>query len=194
MTSRTYKTFFALAVLALVLAPVAKNFAQGSPQVPSPQAPAPAGAQPAAAAASTPGPAGSFSRHADPIVLKGEQVPEFAGARETDFRVFASRGGKLEAIPCQMDERNQWGEFVVTKAAGGDGINHMDKLKVRVMQNLRRGFTLGIPTRLDRTEKNFLVKVYGYKDGPVRALRVMKVNLQLIWKLPAPGATVNSVF
>jgi hypothetical protein len=300
MRSHTTRILFALAVLALVLAPVAKNFAQGSPQVPSPQAPAPAGA-----AASAPGPVGSFSRGADPIVLKGEQVPDFAGAREADFRVFASRGGKLEAIPCQMDERNQWGEFVVTKGkrvtpdqdngafddndevvfvtrdlgakadkaqvpggpkkvyevevtdpitsskgyayvatyagnapapssvdyvkyeeqgeglakamnyelgflkvtsgidfnhvvvskqAGGDGLNHMDKLKVRVMQNLRRGFTLGIPTRLDRTEKNFLVKVYGYKDGPVRALRVMKVNLQLIWKLPAPGATVNSVF
>jgi hypothetical protein len=87
-----------------------------------------------------------------------------------------------------------YSHLVVKKAAGGDDINHFDKLKVRVMQNLKRGFTLGIPTRLDRTEKNFLVKVYGYKDGPVRVLRVMKVNLQLIWKLPAPGATVNSVF
>ncbi len=253
-------------------------------------------------------PRGPFSRHADPIVLKGEQVPRFAGATEGMLRVFANKDGKgIRPIPYQMDERNQWGEFVVikgkrvvpdeddgafdendeivfltrdlgtkvdkaqwpsgtkeayevevtdpltsdkgyayvvsyasedaapppatddyisyeekgdgithalnydlgfvqvasgldydvltvTKAAGGSGEDWFDRLKVRVMQNLRRFLTFGIPARLDRTEKNFLVKVYGYKDGPVRVLRVMKVNLQLIWKLPAPGATVNSVF
>ena len=252
-------------------------------------------------------PKGMFSRHADPIVLKGEQVPKFEGAMEDMLRVFANTTGRLQPIPYQMDERNQWGEFVVAKgkrvvpddddgafdendeivfltknlgnktpkdqwpsgykeayeievtdpltstkgyayvlsydsagaapapstedyisyeekgdgvthglnyklgfvnvssgldydiltvtpAAGGSGEDYFDKLKVRVMQNLKRWMTLGISTRLDRTEKNFLVKVYGYKDGPVRVLRVMKVNLQLIWKLPAPGATVNSVF
>jgi len=292
---------FAFLVLGLVLAPIAKNFAQESPQAPAPEVTADAGSP----ASASPAAAGPFSRHADPIVLKGEQVPEFAGAKEAELRVYARRGGRLEPIPYQMDERNQWGEFivlkgkrvvpdedkgafddndeivfltrdlgektdktqvpggpkkvyevevtdpltpargyayvamyaggappkspvdyvqyleegeglakatnyelgflkvtsgldfnhvVVTKAAGGDGVNHLDKSKVRVMQNIKRGFTLGIPTRLDRNEKNFLVKVYGYKDGPVRALRVMKVNLQLIWKLPAPGATVNSVF
>jgi len=320
MKSNVFKILFAFLIAGLVLSPVAKNFAQDAPQAPAPETVAPAAeapaaptapaeAAPAAAAAAPTGMghqhSGGFSRHADPIVLKGEEIPEFAGAKESDIRVFSSHGGKLAPIPCQMDERNQWGEFVVTqgkrvvpdgdngvfddndevvfltrdlgeksdkagvpggpkkvyevevtdplssgksyayvayfagnapasattdyisyeekgeglakglnyelgflrvtsgldyshlvvsKAAGGDGVSHFDKLKVRVMQNLRRGFTLGIPTRLDRTEKNFLVKVYGYKDGQVRSLRVMKVNLQLIWKLPAPGATVNSVF
>lgn len=303
MKGNVFKFLFAFLVAGLVLAPIAKNFAQDAPQAPTPEAAAPAAAAPAAEAAPAAG--GAFSRHADPIVLKGEEIPEFAGATEATIRVFASHGGKFIPIPCQMDERNQWGEFVVTKgqrvvpdedkgafddndevvfltrdlgdkadraqvpggpkkvyevevtdpltstkgyayvanyagsapanatadylkyveqgdgltiaqnyelgflkvtsgldynhlvvskAAGGDGVSHFDKLKVRVMQNLKRGFTLGIPTRLDRTEKNFLVKVYGYKDGQVRVLRVMKVNLQLIWKLPAPGATVNSVF
>jgi hypothetical protein len=269
----------------------------------------------AAAEAAAEAPAGviaptaySFSRHADPVVLKGEQVPKFEGAREETIRVFANKKGKLQAIPYQMDERNQWGEFVVVKgkrvipdkddgdfdendeivfltrdigmktskdqwptgykeayevevtdpltsdkgyayvmmyasasaapapstddyisveekgewgvvhatnyelgfvkwrsgldydvltvmpAAGGSGVDWFDMLKVRVMQNIKRYFLFGLTTRLDRTEKNFLVKVYGYKDGPVRVVRVMKVNVQIIWKLPAPGATVNSVF
>jgi len=302
MKGNVCKFLFAFLVAGLVLALVAKNFAQDAPPASMPEKAAPAAAAPAEQAAA---PAGAFSRHADPIVLKGEEIPDFAGATEADIRVFASRGGKFAPIPCQMDERNQWGEFVVTKgkrvvpdedngvfddndevvflsrnlgekgdkaqipggpkkvyeievtdpitsskgyayvayyagnapanaagdyvsyeeigdgltkavnyelgfvkvtsgadydvltvtkAAGGDGVDHFDKLKIRVVQNLKRGFTLGIPTRLDRTEKNFLVKVYGYKDGPVRVLRVMKENLQLIWKLPAPGATVNSVF
>ena len=303
MRSDLLKFLFGVLVSGLVLAPVMRNLAQGAAhQAPSAGPVAQAPAAPAAGSAPSAGP---FTRHADPIVLKGEEVPDFAGVTERDIRVYAARGGKLQPIPCQMDERNQWGEFVVTKgkrvvadedgggldendeivfltrdlgeradkaqvpggprkvyevevtdpltsarsyayvatyagnapapstadyvqyieqgeglarginyelgflkvtsgmdfnhvaileAAGGDGKNHMDKLKVRVMQNLRRGFTVGIPTRLDRTEKNFLVKVYGYKDGPVRVVRVMKVNLQLIWKLPAPGATVNMVF
>jgi len=303
MKGHVSKFIFAFLVLGLVLVPIAKNFAQDSPQAPQPEATA----EMAPAEASAPSTAaGAFSRHADAVVLKGEEVPEFAGVVEDEIRVFAAKNGKLEPIPCQMDERNQWGEFVVvkgknalpdedngklddndeivfltrdigakvakdqwpsgykkayevevtdpltsakgyayvmsyatasaapakspadyvsyeeqgdglmkatnyelgflkvtsgldynhllvTKAAGGDGINHFDKLKVRVMQNVKRGFTLGIPTRLDRTEKNFLVKVFGYKDGPVRVLRVMKTNLQLFWKLPAPGSTVNSV-
>src|SRR4030042_1943587 len=50
-------------------------------------------------------------------------------------------------VPSGLD----YNHLLVTKAAGGDGINHFDKLKVRVMQNVKRGFTLGIPTRLDRT-------------------------------------------
>jgi hypothetical protein len=82
----------------------------------------------------------------------------------------------------------------VKKAAGGDDISHFDRLKVRVMLKLRLGYTLGIPKTFNKNEKDFLVKYYGYKDGPVRSLRVMKNNIQLIWKLPSPGATVNSVF
>jgi hypothetical protein len=303
MKGNVSKFIFAFLVLGLVLVPIAKNFAEDAPQAPQPEtaaAPAPA-AVPAEGMA-----AGSFSRHADPVVLKGEQVPEFAGVTEDELRVFAAKNGKLEPIPYQMDERNQWGEFVVvkgkrvepdedngklddndeivfltrdigtkvpkdqwptgykkayevevtdpltsakgyayvmsyasasaappkssadyvsyeevgegltkainyeigflkvtsgldynylvvTKAAGGDGINHFDKLKVRVIQNIKRYITLGFSPRLDNSEVKFLVKVYGYKDGPVRVLRVMKTNLQLLWKLPAPGSTVNSV-
>ncbi len=319
MSGKVSKFLFAFLVAGLVLVPVAKNLAQDMPEEsavdPAAEAPTEMDSETTAAAQAKNsggiGPEsnlGVFSRHADPVVLKGEQIPKLAGATEETIRVFANKDGSgLKAIPCQMDERNQWGEFVVTtgkrvvpdeddgvfdendevvfltrdlgskaakdswpsgykeayeievtdpltsvkgygyvmsyasagaappkaaadyiqyvekgeglaiaqnyelgflrvtsgldyshlvvkKAAGGDDVSHFDKLKVRVMQNLRRAFTLGIPTRLDRTEKNFLVKVYGYKDGPVRVLRVMKVNLQLIWKLPAPGATVNSVF
>jgi hypothetical protein len=332
MRGKVSKMLFAFLVTGLVLFPIAQNRAQdaaGESEAAVSEAPA---AEEAAAAEETAAAApeataampmygadaaiakklaparGPFSRHADPVVLKGEQVPKFEGAMEETLRVFADKDGKgIRPIPYQMDERNQWGEFVVVKgkrvvadeddgafdendeivfltrdlgtkvpkgewpsgyqeayevevtdpltsvkgygyvlsyasagaapppatddyisyeekgdgvthalnyklgfveptsgldydvltvmpASGGSGVDWFDRLKVRVMQNLRRFLTLGIPTRLDRTEKNFLVKVYGYKDGPVRVVRVMKVNLQLIWKLPAPGATVNSVF
>jgi hypothetical protein len=319
MSGKLSKFMFAFLVAGLVLVPIAKNFAQNVPETAMDSETTAAevkeveqieGASVEQAKSSGQiGPEsglGVFSRHADPVVLKGEQVPKFAGATEDMIRVYANKDGSgPKPIPCQMDERNQWGEFVVTKgkrvvpdeddgafddndeivfltrdlgskvakeqwpsgykeayevevtdpltsvkgyayvfsyassapapsnddyisyeekgegvthamsyelgfvkpasgldydlltvmpAAGGDGKDWFDRLKVRVMQNVRRWLTLGIPTRLDRTERNFLVKVYGYKDGPVRVLRVMKVNLQLIWKLPAPGATVNSVF
>ncbi|MDP3936587.1 MAG: hypothetical protein Q8R92_00440 [Deltaproteobacteria bacterium] len=330
MSGKVSKFLFAFLVAGLVLVPVARNFAQDMPEEsavdPTVEAPTQIDSETTAAeveevqqieaesvvkAKGGIGPEsglGVFSRHADPVVLKGEQIPKFAGATEDTIRVFANKDGSgLKPIPYQMDERNQWGEFVVIKgkrvvadedegafdendevvfltrdlgskaakdswpsgfkeayevevtdpltsvkgyayvlsyasasaapapstddyisyeekgqgvthamsyelgfvkpasgldydlltvmpAAGGSGKDWFDRLKVRVLQNLKRFMTLGIPTRLDRTEKNFLVKVYGYKDGPVRVLRVMKVNLQLIWKLPAPGATVNSVF
>ncbi len=312
MKAHTSRFLFAFLVTGLVLVPVAKSFAQEAPQ---PTEAAEAAVEAAAGEAAEAAEAGeiaptaySFSRHADPVVLKGEQVPKFEGAREEMIRVFANKTGKLQPIPYQMDERNEWGEFVVVKgkrvmpdkdegefdendeivfltkdigmktpkdqwptgykeayevevtdpltsdkgyayvmmyesasaapapspedyisveekgewgvvharnyelgfvkwrsgldydvltimpAAGGSGVDWFDMLKVRVMQNIKRYFLFGLTTRLDRTEKNFLVKVYGYRDGPVRVLRVMKVNVQIIWKLPAPGATVNSVF
>jgi hypothetical protein len=324
MKAQTSKFLFAFLVIGFVLVPVAKNFAQDKPQVPEAEAvtaegeaaTAPEGAAQAAtegeaaAGAETVSPPGAplFTRHADAVVLKGEEVPEFAGVKEDQIRVFANKTGRLEPIPYQMDERNQWGEFVVVKgarvvldnddgaldendeivfltrdigmktpkdqwpkgykaayevevtdpltsvkayayvmayesasaaptpspvdyvsfepkgywgvvhatnyelgfvkvfsgldydvltvtpAAGGSGVDWFDMLKVRVTQNIRRWITLGFSPRLDKTEKNFLVKTYGYKDGPVRLVRVMKNNLQLLWKLPAPGATVNSVF
>ena len=111
MKGNVCKFLFAFLVAGLVLAPVAKNFAQDAPPASMPEKAAPAAPAEQAAAPA----AGAFSRHADPIVLKGEEIPDFAGATEADIRVFASRGGKFAPIPCQMDERNQWGEFVVTK-------------------------------------------------------------------------------
>ncbi|MDP3936588.1 MAG: hypothetical protein Q8R92_00445 [Deltaproteobacteria bacterium] len=304
MARFSLRLFLPLLVLGLTLIPVARNHAQDAlppADVPDAVAVAVADEAPSTTAAAF------FSRQADPVVIKGEQLPAFLGSTEDKMRVFAKRDGKLRPIPYQMDERNQWGEFVlhhgkrvvpdedsgeydendelvfitrdlgakapksewptgtkeafevevtdpltsdkayayvmlyetasaapapstvdyvtyeqkgggliratnyeigwlksssgldynhlvVTKEAGGDNINHFDKLKIRVLQNLRRFLTLGLSPRLDRSEENFLVKVYGYRDGPVRVLRVMKVNLQLVWKLPAPGATVNYVF
>ncbi len=304
MVPFSLRLFLPLLVLGLTLVPVARNLAQDAPP-PAAEPDAAAEAGPEAAPSTTA--AAAFSRQADPVVIKGEQLPAFLGSTEDRMRVFAKRDGKLRPIPYQMDERNQWGEFVlhdgkrvvpdeddgaydendelvfltrdlgakapkgewptgtkeafevevtdpltsdkayayvmlyetasaapapstvdyvryeekgggliratnyeigwlksssgldynhllVTKEAGGDDVNHFDKLKIRVIQNIRRFLTLGLSPRLDRTEQNFLVKVYGYRDGPVRVLRVMKVNLQLVWKLPAPGATVNYVF
>jgi hypothetical protein len=104
------------------------------------------------------------------------------------------RGRNYELGWLKTTSGMDYNHLAVLKAAGGDDLNHLDKLKIRVLQNIKRYFLFGLTTRLDKSETNFLVKVFGYKDGPVRILRVMKVNLQLVWKLPAPGATVNYVF
>ncbi|MFQ5458761.1 MAG: hypothetical protein ACE5FC_09985 [Myxococcota bacterium] len=309
MSPPCHRLFTALALLALALGFAGPIRAEETTAAPAEEATGAAVPAAESVPAATPGtaPAAYFSRHADPVVIKGEQLPSFLESTEGMMRVFAKRGGKLQPIPYQMDERNQWGEFVlhkgkrvvpdedkgqydendelvfltrdlgekaaksewpsgakeafevevtdpltsdkayayvvlyeseaaapppstvdyvtyteqgegliramnyeigwlktksgldynhlvVTKEAGGDDVNHFDRLKIRVLQNIRRFLTLGLSPRLDRTEENFLVKLYGYRDGPVRALRVSKVNLQLVWKLPAPGATVNYVF
>ena len=304
MNNHMARYLFAALVTILVLVPVARNFAADPPPAPAPPGPSGQAASPAVA----PPAQGTFPRPADPIVIKGEDSPKLLGATDGELRVFAERDGKLQPIPYQMDERNQWGEFVIVhgkrvvpdedkgkfdendeivflgrdiggkvpknawpsgtkaayaveitdpltgakgyayvasyasassapspspvrymqykdvgegglaigqnyelgflkstsgldynhlvvkKAAGGDDVNHFDRLKVRVLLKLRRGYTLGISSEFNRNEKNFLVKYFGYKEGPVRDLRVMKNNLQLLWKLPSPGATVNSVF
>lgn len=38
---------------------------------------------------------GLFSRHADPVVLKGQQVPKLEGVKEGMLRVFGNKGGQL---------------------------------------------------------------------------------------------------
>jgi hypothetical protein len=51
MKGNVFKILFAFLVAGLVLAPVAKNFAQDAPQAPSPEQAAPAAEAPAAPAA-----------------------------------------------------------------------------------------------------------------------------------------------
>jgi hypothetical protein len=52
------------------------------------------------------------------VIIRGEQFPGLLGAPERAIRVFAGKGERLEPIPYQMDERNQWGEFVLARGKG----------------------------------------------------------------------------
>lgn len=54
----------------------------------------------------------SFSRQADPVIIKGEKLTPLLGKPIANIRLYASNGKSMTPIPFQIDERNDDGSLV----------------------------------------------------------------------------------
>ncbi|HUT54542.1 MAG TPA: hypothetical protein VM658_14220 [bacterium] len=80
-------------------------------------------------------------------------------------------------------------DIIITKAAGGNGQDILDKIKMRSGVAMLRG-----AFSVDRTEEDFSHKVLGVLTGPVRVIRRTETRLSLILSLKSPAAIVNGSF
>lgn len=82
-----------------------------------------------------------------------------------------------------------FGSIALTKEGGGDGMNYIDRLKIRAtvvphMVNLR----------LNKSENDFTSELIAFIDGPVRVIRRTNNKMMLFWKIPSPGSIVDNVY
>lgn len=74
------------------------------------------------------------------------------------------------------------------KAAGGDGLSVIDRMKVRVEATA----LLGIEFK--RNEEDFSSVDVAYIDGPVRVIRRTRNRMVLILSIPTPSAIIDNVY
>ena len=80
-------------------------------------------------------------------------------------------------------------ELMISPAAGGNGENFLDRIKMRSEVELLGGvFAVG------KTEENFVTRVLGVRAGPVRVIRQTDTRLKLLLSLQSPAAIVNGCF
>lgn len=60
----------------------------------------------------------SLDRQMDPVVLTGDQLESVVGVQAQQLRLFASRGGRMEPIPYQIDERDAQGNWCWQEGEG----------------------------------------------------------------------------
>jgi hypothetical protein len=75
-----------------------------------------------------PGPKSAASRMVDVIILKGSEVPGLLGVPVEQIGGYAVRGGRIEVIPFQIDERDRNGDLIYTKYGGGTTAKRDGKL------------------------------------------------------------------
>lgn len=80
------------------------------------------------------------------------------------------------------------GHLATKPAAGGNGINQVDRLKIRYHADIRGG--LG---DLDKNEEQFVSRTIGWIDGPVRVIR-STANQMKLWKFKTPSAYLNNIY
>ena len=54
----------------------------------------------------------TLQRTTDPVIITGKELPYLMGKDIDNIRVFSFRGGRLQAVPFQVDERNSTGCWV----------------------------------------------------------------------------------
>jgi hypothetical protein len=77
----------------------------------------------------------------------------------------------------------------ISPAAGGNGQDLMDRIKMRSEVAMLSG-----AIKVNRTEQDFQHKVLGHRKGPVRVLRQTETRLSLVLSLKSPAAIVNGSF
>lgn len=80
-------------------------------------------------------------------------------------------------------------DLFIHPAAGGTGIDIMDKLKLRSEIVAVNG-----KVSVKRTEADFHSKVIGLRDGPVRVIRRNDTNLSLFLGVKSPSVIVDGLF
>ncbi len=77
--------------------------------------------------------------------------------------------------------------YAFGKGLGGDGVNFLDRVKVRISMA-----SMGVP--LNRTEDDIKVKEYGYIDGPVRVIVHTKNITPLVFGIPASSTEQDIIY
>ncbi|MCP4756481.1 MAG: hypothetical protein GY866_36920 [Proteobacteria bacterium] len=80
------------------------------------------------------------------------------------------------------------GHLAILPAAGGDGINAIDRMKVRVTVETIFGIDFS------RHEEDFTSVDVAYIDGPVRVVRRTRNRMDLVFSIPTPSAIIDSIF
>ncbi len=70
----------------------------------------------------------------------------------------------------------------------GDTKNVMDRMKIRISANLFRIFNLSW------NEEDMMSKLWQYKDGPIRVIRMVRSSIQLIGRLKSPGVYSETLY
>ena len=88
--------------------------------------------------------------------------------------------------------RNFFTGMRIAPAAGGTGENILDRMKIRIKPKFALLFTSWSPSF---TEEDFTVRIDGFKNGPVRAIRRVRQSLDLGKFFPdVPGGTVYTYY
>jgi hypothetical protein len=80
-------------------------------------------------------------------------------------------------------------DIIISKAAGGNGKDILDKIKMRSGVSM-----LGGTFTVNRTEEDFTHKLLGVLTGPVRVIRQTETRLSIVLSLKSPAAIVNGSF
>jgi hypothetical protein len=80
------------------------------------------------------------------------------------------------------------GDLAILPAGGGDGVDRVDRLKIR----FQAVGPLGI--RINKNEEDFSAKTVAWIDGPVRVIRRTANRMVLFWKIPTPSAELDNVY
>ncbi len=81
------------------------------------------------------------------------------------------------------------GDFVIHEAGGGNGVDLMDRIKMRSGVDVLAG-----SVSLLRTEEDFVSEVLGVIAGPVRVIRQTSTRLYLLLSLKSPSVVVDGSF
>ena len=80
-------------------------------------------------------------------------------------------------------------DIMIHPAAGGNGRDFMDRIKMRLGVDILGGYW-----SVGRTEENFVSQVLGVARGPVRVIRQTDTRLVILLHLKSPSAVVNGSF
>ncbi len=79
--------------------------------------------------------------------------------------------------------------LAITPAGGGNGINSVDRLKIRVKTVIRM-----VKITIEKSEVDFTSDLLAYIDGPVRVIRRTNNKMVIFWKIASPGSVINNIF
>lgn len=80
-------------------------------------------------------------------------------------------------------------DLTILPAAGGNGKNFVDKMKMRTSVSAISG-----KVNIARNEENFRSVVTGIKDGPIRAIRRNETQMVLLLGMKSPAVIVDGTF
>ncbi len=79
-------------------------------------------------------------------------------------------------------------QLTTLPAAGGDGNNYIDRMKIRLKAKARFGI------RVSRNEEDFTSVDLAYIDGPIRVIRRTRNRMVLFLSIPTPSAIMDNVY
>jgi hypothetical protein len=80
-------------------------------------------------------------------------------------------------------------KLMISPAAGGNGENFLDRIKMRSEVEL-----LGGVLAVDKTENSYVTRVLGFRAGPVRVIRQTDTRVKILLSLQSYSAIVNGCF
>jgi len=80
-------------------------------------------------------------------------------------------------------------DLAITPAAGGNGLDLVDRIKMRTEVVSRAGLLT-----VTRNEDDFTTRVVAVRDGPVRVIRRTDTRLTVFWGIKTPAARVDALY